>query len=79
MRHPAGTSLLGRAGWRRTFGRELQHGNELLQSEFEDLGNFQQRVAFANGVQDLNQRRVGSANHPDFAAFSLPAFHCRAS
>jgi len=46
---PHDASLLGRTG-RRTFGRELQDGNELLQSDSEDLGNVYERLALGNGV-----------------------------
>src|SRR5271157_3154206 len=57
-------------GRRRALGRELQDGDELLQSEFEDLGNFQKRLAVRNALQDLGQPRASSADNPDIAAFS---------
>src|SRR5271157_3480576 len=41
-------------GRRRLLIRELQDGNDLLQSEFEDLGNFQKRLG------------VGRVPHPSF-------------
>ena len=63
-------SLLDRSGRRRALCRELQDGNELLQGEVEDLGNFHKRVAIGNALKDLSQRCVRSANHPDIAALS---------
>ena len=33
-----------------TLGGELQDGNELLQSDFEDLGDLRNRVAAGNGA-----------------------------
>ena len=55
-------------GRRRTLRRELQDGDELLQSDFEDLGNFQKRVAVGNALQDLSQRRVSYADNPNVAS-----------
>ena len=52
---PHDTSLLGRSSRLRTFGCELQDGHELLQSDFEDLANFHERLALGNGVQDGSQ------------------------
>jgi hypothetical protein len=51
-------------GRRHTFSRELQHGNQLLQSDLEDFGNFQKRMAVGDALQDLSQRRVRSTD-PD--------------
>jgi len=47
---PRVTSLLGRTGRRRTLGGEPHDGHELLQSDFEDLGNFHERLALGNGI-----------------------------
>ncbi len=58
---------------RRILGRELQHRDELLQSNFEDLRNFQKRMAVGNALQDLSQRRARSPDHPNLAGFSLNA------
>jgi len=57
-----------RSGRRGTLSRELQHRNELLQSEFEDLGNFQKRLAVGNALQDLSQRHPSSADSPNVAS-----------
>jgi hypothetical protein len=64
-------------GGRSILGRELQHRDELLQSDLEHLRNFQKRMAVGNALQDLSQRRVSSTNHPNLAGFSLDALRCR--
>ncbi len=62
-------------GWGWAQGRELQNRQELLQRDFEDLGNLQKRLAVGDGLQDPNQPRVGSTNHPDVAGLGLYLLH----
>jgi|SRR5271157_1964721 len=62
--------LTARRGRRGTLSRELQDGNELLQSDFEDLGNFHKRLDVRNGLQNLSQRRPSFAHHPNIAVLS---------
>src|SRR5271157_2257346 len=62
--------LTVRSGRRPTLSRELQDGHELLQSEFEDLDNFQKRLAVGSALQDLSQRHPSSADSPNVASGS---------
>jgi hypothetical protein len=55
---------------RRLLGGELGHGNELLQSDFADLGNFQQRTTVGNAVEDLSPAPL--AFWASWVAGSLP-------
>jgi len=61
--------LTARRGRHRALSRELRHGNELLQSNFEDLGNFHKRVNVGNALQDL----ASGARVPRTTQTLLPA------